>query len=179
DELPALVVAPQCALGTQWSLATLSRLLDGIQAEYAVDPDRIYLNGVSMGGHATWALAIAEPERFAAIVPICALGDPSAVCAITHVPAWVFHGERDDIVSVERSREMVEALRACGGSVWYTTYPDLGHDSWTRTYANPRLFPWLLAQRRGQPAVAPDGLMNRGGGTRRCAPDTASPAASA
>ncbi len=156
-EFPCIVVAPQCPAEKRWSIPLLARLLDGIQAELAVDSDRIYVTGVSMGGHATWALAIAQPERFAALVPICSLGDPTQVCAIRHVPVWAFHGELDDIVSVERSREMVEALRACGGSVWYTTYPDLKHDSWTRTYANPRVFAWLFAQRRGQAPVAPGG----------------------
>src|SRR5262249_37420156 len=105
-----------------------------------------------------WALAIAEPQRFAAIAPLRTFGDPASVCAIKDVPAWVFHGERDDVVSVERSREMVEALRACGGSVWYTTHPDPGHHCWTRTYQHPRLFAWVLAQRKGRAPAPPAGL---------------------
>jgi predicted peptidase len=133
-------------------------LLDELQREFAVDRERVYVTGVSMGGYGTWALALAGPDRCAAIAPICGGGNASQVCAIRHVPTWVFHGEQDYIVPLAESRKMVEALRACGGSVWLTTYPDLGHDSWTRTYNNPHFFAWLFAQRRGLPAVAPEAM---------------------
>jgi predicted peptidase len=155
-DFPCIVVVPQCPADERWSTPVLARLLDEIQSDFAVDRECIYLSGVSMGAYGTWALAIAEPTRFAAITPICGGGDAGQVCAIRNVPAWVFHGERDYIVPITESRKMVEALRACGGFAWFTPYPDLGHDCWTRTYNNPHVFTWLFAQRRGQPAVAPE-----------------------
>ncbi len=156
QDFPCIVVAPQCPTDERWSPTTLARLLDEIQDEFVVDHECIYLTGVSMGGYGTWELAIAEPDRFAAIAPICGGGDASQVCAIREVPTWVFHGEQDFIVPLAESRKMVEALEACGGSVWFTVYPDLEHDSWTRTYANSSFFVWLFAQCKGQPVVTPE-----------------------
>jgi predicted peptidase len=147
-DLPFILVAPQCPPGQRWSAPSLAALLDQVERETAVDADRIAVTGVSMGGSGTWALATAQAQRFAAIAPVCGSGDPSTVAAIAHVPAWVFHGARDDVVPLRRSEEMVEALRRAGGSVRFTVYPEAGHDSWTLAYAEPELYPWLLEQRR-------------------------------
>ena len=101
-----------------------------------------------MGGFGTWALAIAYPDRFAAIAPICGGGDPAKVHRIRHLPVWTFHGARDEAVPLRLTARMVRALEASGGNVRFTAYPDGGHDSWTETYANPHFYRWLLGQRR-------------------------------
>jgi len=152
---PFAVVSPQCPPGGLWHLylKTLGALLDDIALRCAVDEDRIYLTGLSMGGYGTWHLAARYPDRFAAIAPVCgggleSLGFPAKVRALRGVPVWAFHGALDPIVPVEETQRLVDALRASGGDVRLTIYPDLGHDSWTRTYADPRLFEWMLAQRR-------------------------------
>jgi predicted peptidase len=147
-EFPFVVVSPQCPARERWHPDPLAALLDEIEATYRIDADRTYVTGLSMGGFGTWALAIAQPQRFAAIVPICGGGKPAEVAAIKQVPAWVFHGARDRIVPLESSTVMVEALQVAGGDVRFTVYPELGHDSWTPTYANPELYEWLLEQRR-------------------------------
>jgi predicted peptidase len=149
-DFPFIVIAPQCPALARWQPDQLLALLDEIDATHAVDPDRVYVTGISMGGFGTWALAIAAPDRFAAIVPICGGGNPDQVCRIAHVPVWAFHGALDDVVPRQYSDEMVEALRACGGNVRYTVYPHAGHDSWTETYENPELYAWLLAQVRSR-----------------------------
>jgi predicted peptidase len=146
--LPFVVLAPQCPVDQQWEPQSLASLLDYVQGARAIDPDHVIVTGMSMGGRGAWSLAIAYPNRFAAIAPICGRGDPSAVCAIAHVPVWAFHGALDAVVPVQRSIEMVDALRACGGDVRLTVYPQAEHDSWTETYANQELYAWLLAQRR-------------------------------
>src|SRR5450755_1904407 len=128
----------------------LGLLLDEIKSTYAIDANRIYVTGNSMGGYGTWGLAIAYPQRFAAIAPICGGGDPSAVSEIKDVPVWTFHGAKDTVIPVEHSEQMVEHLKACGGNVPFTIYPDVDHDAWTRTYANPQLYTWLLAQTPAQ-----------------------------
>jgi predicted peptidase len=146
--LPFIVVSPQ-APRRRWDPATLNAFLDDLVAKYRVDKDRIYLTGLSMGGAGTWALAGAYPERFAAIVPICGGGDPADAPKLKDIPVWVFHGAKDEAVPVSRSEEMVKALREAGAkTVEFTVYPDAEHDSWTETYANPRLYEWLLNQRR-------------------------------
>ncbi len=146
--LPFILVAPQCPLNERWSPASLAALLDQVERECAVDPDRIILTGVSMGGGGTWTLAMAQPERFAAIAPVCGFGDPSRAATIAQLPAWVFHGARDEVVPLSRSQEMVEALERAGGHVRFTIYPEAGHDSWTPAYGEPDLYPWFLEQRR-------------------------------
>jgi len=150
-EFPFIVVSPQCPDDQWWDMEMLKVLTDKIIADYAVDPDRVYLTGLSMGGYGTWALAATYPDRFAAIAPVCGGGEPKTVRAFTHIPAWVFHGDADNIVGVEESRRMVEALKAEGGDVKFTVYPGVGHDAWTETYNNPELYEWLLKQKRQPP----------------------------
>jgi predicted peptidase len=128
----------------------LKALLDEIVASYAVDPDRQYLTGLSMGGFGTWSLALAFPDRFAAIAPICGGGSTNGIAALTGVPVWAFHGADDLTVPLELGQRMVSALRATGGDVKFTVYKGVGHDSWTQTYDNPELYKWFLGHSRRQ-----------------------------
>lgn len=147
-DFPFIVASPQCPRSQYWSVQLLSDLLDEVIDTYGVDPDRVYLTGLSMGGYGTWYLAAAQPHRFAAIAPICGGGDPDEACKLKTLPVWAFHGARDSVVPESESKEMVEALKACGGNVKYTVYPEAGHDSWTQTYNNPALYDWFLQHRR-------------------------------
>ena len=149
-DFPFIAVSPQCPLDSWWGsqVEVLKALLDSVLAKYAVDPDRVYLTGLSMGGYGAWALGIQHPEMFAAVVPICGGGEPDAVCALKNVPVWAFHGDADTVVKISESEQMVEALQACGGDVNFTVYPGVEHDSWTQTYANPGLYEWFLSHSR-------------------------------
>ncbi|MBE7560195.1 prolyl oligopeptidase family serine peptidase [bacterium] len=147
-DFPFILVSPQCPAGRRWQSAPLIKLLDHIQAQYRVDPDRVYVTGLSMGGYGTWLLASEHPERFAAAAPICGRASPEGAPRLKHLPLWVFHGARDNLVPITYSEQMVEALRALGADVRFTVYPEAGHDSWTETYDNPEFWDWLLAQRR-------------------------------
>lgn len=151
-DLPFITISPQCPEGSWWPLHLdeLDALVQQATLLYNVDPERIYLTGMSMGGYGTWNMAVAYPDRFAAIAPICGGGDPDTVCAIQHVPVWAFHGARDNVVLIRESRKMVDALRECGGSVRFTIYPNAGHDSWTKAYQNPRLYEWFMSHRKGE-----------------------------
>lgn len=148
-ETPFIFVAPQNP-GRGWDTRALTALLDDLVAKYRVDKDRIYVTGLSMGGFGTWALAAATPDRFAAIIPICGGGNPGTAAKLKDLPIWVFHGGKDTVVPPERSEVMVNALKKAGAEkVKYTLYPEAGHDSWTKTYANPEVWSWLLQQKRG------------------------------
>jgi predicted peptidase len=144
---PFIVVSPQCPPDEYWSPIVLRALLDEIISRYRVDRTRVYLTGLSMGGNGTWKLATAYPEMFAAIAPICGWGDTTTVARLKNIPAWVFHGAKDKVVTVDKSEAMVRALKECGGDVRLTVYPEAGHDSWSETYANPELYEWLLTHR--------------------------------
>jgi predicted peptidase len=145
-DLPFVTVSPQCPDDTFWfeHYERIKALLDQVLKTYDVDVSRIYLTGNSMGGYGTWGLAMAFPERFAAIAPICGGGIPEKVCVLKNVPVWAFHGEKDDRVDLSESQKMVDELKACGGDVRLTVYPNVGHDSWTQTYDNPELYEWFL-----------------------------------
>jgi predicted peptidase len=147
-ELPLIAVAPQCAVDRRWQPEQLLALLDELESRYRVDGEREYVTGMSMGGYGTWALALARPERFAAIAPVCGGGDPRRIATLRHLPVWAFHGALDDIVPLAAGEQMVDALRRAGGNVRFIVYPDAGHDSWTPAYREPELYVWLLAQRR-------------------------------
>lgn len=149
--LPFIVVSPQCPRRSSWSsqdqIQVLIALLDDIVANYNVDESRVYLTGLSMGGYGTWAMGATCPERFAALVPICGGGRPSTAEKLKNTPIWVFHGARDNVVPIQRSKDMVQAVKAAGGDVQLTIYPEATHDSWTATYDNPKLYDWLLSHR--------------------------------
>lgn len=148
QSFPFILVAPQCPSGTWWQNGILTALLDEVMEQHAVDADRVYLTGISMGGFATWSLAIETPGKFAAIVPICGGGAPYVADRLKRIPIWAFHGAKDDVVPLYESERMVEAVKKAGGAPKFTVYPDAGHDAWTRTYEDPALWDWLLAQRR-------------------------------
>jgi predicted peptidase len=149
-EFPFIIVSPQCPEGEAWNwkLKSLSVLLDEVTTHYKVDPDRIYVTGLSMGGFGTWALAAYTPNRFAAIIPICGGGELSSIRRLKNLPIWAFHGAKDPIVPVERSQELMDALKVAHGNMKLTIYHDVGHDSWTATYDNPEIYKWLLEQKR-------------------------------
>jgi len=147
-QFPFIVVSPQCPKDRWWEPIELVALLDEIESKYKVDPDRISVTGLSMGGFGSWRLASYAPERLAAIVPICGGGETYWARRFAHLPVWVFHGAKDKGVPLERSEEMVEALKEKGGHPRFTIYPEAEHDSWTETYNNPKLYEWLLEQKR-------------------------------
>jgi len=123
-------------------------LLEELQEEFPVDDARIYGVGLSMGGYGTWDILGRKPGLLAAAAPICGGGDPAQAPMMKDTPIWAFHGGADPVVVPERSRKMVDAIRAAGGEPIYTEYEGVGHDSWTETFNNRLLWDWLFAQRR-------------------------------
>lgn len=164
---PAFVVAPQCPNEAQWvnvpwsadshsmpekpatSLQQSLDLITALAKEFPVDENRVYITGLSMGGYGTWDAIQRQPKRFAAAAPICGGGDPAFAQAISGIPLWAFHGDKDDAVKPERTRQMIAALKASGGTPKYTEYAGVGHNSWSATYSNPEFYAWLFAQKLG------------------------------
>ena len=161
QKFPAIIISPQCPEHDWWQVPNLSQLLDDVSAKYRVDPDRISVTGLSMGGFGAWSLALAYPARFAAIAPICGGGDPSDAARLKKLPIWAFHGGKDDTVPTEMTIRMVQAVRAAGGHPHLTIFPNDGHNSWTDAYNTEALYPWLLAQERGHGEVATPGVPAR------------------
>lgn len=148
DDFPFICISPQCPDTLYWNEDLLLPFYDEIINTYPVDKNRIYLTGLSMGGFGTWASIVAKPDLFAAAVPICGGGDPSKLESIKSLPIWVFHGAKDNVISITRSEEMVNGLKALGSNVKFTIYPEATHNSWTETYNNPKVYEWLLSQKK-------------------------------
>ena len=145
-----IVISPQCPKNQRWDVEALKGLLDEVVEGHRADRDRIYLTGLSMGGFGSWAMSAQYPDLFAAVAPICGGGNPASADKVKHLPIWVFHGDKDTAVPLQKSQEMVDALKKAGAKkVELTVYPGVGHDSWTKTYENPRLYEWLLSHKRG------------------------------
>jgi predicted peptidase len=147
-DFPFILISPLCPEEQYWSIDELDALLTSLISKYRIDEDRVYLTGLSMGGFGTWAFATEHPERLAAIAPICGGGDTHRIKELINVPVWAFHGAKDDVVPVERSIEMVNALNCVGGNARLTIYPDANHNSWDAAYSDPELFKWLLSKTR-------------------------------
>lgn len=178
ERFPFLVVFPQARHNQFWvgEMAALAvKTLNRTVEEFNGDPQRLYVTGISMGGHGTWCVTARAPGKFAAIVPICGFvnvkrpdlpaehkafvlkdipfansPDPyvAAASQISKVPAWIFHGGADTVVPPDESRRMFQTLKASGFDVKYTEYDGVGHNSWDKAYAEPDLVPWLLSHRR-------------------------------
>ena len=157
-DFPFILVTPVCPEGDKWSDDMLLVILDEVIKKNAVDTNRIYLTGLSMGGYGAWSLATTYPERFAAVAPICggegnigivlSLLDKTKAAALKKLPVWAFHGAKDNVVLEQESERMVELLRKTGNpDVTLTVYPGATHDSWTETYNNPELYDWFLKHR--------------------------------
>ena len=171
ERWPAIVLFPQKPTRTsEWEQheAAVLAILDRTRAEYRIDDDRIYLTGLSQGGHGTWVIGARHPERWAALVSVCGyaashpraagmdlppayFGTAGALAdGIGDLPIWLFHGDADDVVPAEQTREMERALAALGHPPKVTIYPGVNHNSWDRAYAEEELSGWLLAQRRSR-----------------------------
>lgn len=169
---PALVVLPQVPRHEEW-LGRNARMalaaLDAASEEFQGDPDRTYLTGMSMGGYGTWELGLMQPQRFAALVPVCAAlkappgerpallvdqvageADPysAVITRLRNVPIWMFHGADDDVVPPDDARQLERVARAENANVRYTEYPDTNHNAWDPTYQNPAMWQWLWRQHR-------------------------------
>lgn len=166
---PCFVVAPQCPPEKQWvntpwgegsySTETVAEsdelklaidIVKSVMKEFegSVDPDRVYVTGLSMGGYGSWDAAVRHPDLFAAAVPICGAGDPAKAKAMKDVKVWAFHGSADNVVPPRGSREMVGALVGVGAQPKYTEYEGVDHGSWVNAWQEKELFDWMFAQKR-------------------------------
>lgn len=171
EKYPAFVLIPQCPSDAYWAYAerpvsfqpadmpenpplssvfgTLKELLDNWISKPEVDKKRIYVIGLSMGAMGTYDLTIRYPELFAAAVPICGTVNPSRFSTTQkQVKFRIFHGDADEVVTVEGSRAAYRALRQSGVEVYYTEFPGCPHASWNPAFSQPDFMSWLFGQRK-------------------------------
>ncbi len=116
-----------------------------------MDPKRIYVTGVSLGGRASYRFAIQHPATFAAIAVLSARIDADQIPLLDRIkslPIWVIHGADDTIIPLAKAQEPVDALKAVGGNIKFTDLAGHDHDTWTDTYSAPAFYNWFLQYQR-------------------------------
>ncbi|MBS0201974.1 MAG: dienelactone hydrolase family protein [Planctomycetes bacterium] len=154
---PFVVVFPQCESSEArileaWQAgspdgARALLALDDAEKKYTIDRKRVVLSGWSMGGYGAWSLAMSEPARWSAVVPLAGGGDVSKVAAAKDVPVWAFHGSDDRLVKAADGRKIVEALQAAGGTATFTELPGVGHYLCDNVFGSDAVFKWMLDPR--------------------------------
>ncbi len=162
-----IMVAPQCMSDYQWVdtpwgatpdpsynideiaksqyMTAVVELIDKMKADYSLNPSRMYITGLSMGGFGTWDLITRYPGLFAAAIPMGGAGDPNKSEIIANTPVWTFHQLQDPTVVADGTLRMVKALTEAGAEVKFTPYFDGIHNAWTKGYAEPDMLNWLYS----------------------------------
>ncbi|UII25518.1 PKD domain-containing protein [Fulvivirga maritima] len=169
-----IVLCPQTSRNGWQGFETMP-FIDWAIENYRVDPDRVYMTGLSMGGQGSWQVAYSEenqPNRFAAIAPAPGRGGYQETCYLAeiHLPVWAFHGEADNQMPLHQGRTPINGMIRCNAdpAPIFTTYPGVGHAGcWNRAYRTdntlhtPNLYQWLLLQSRGAaPEIPPSITVN-------------------
>lgn len=156
-QYPAFLFAPQSPLGAgfgrQGNYPSVDSLvfetIYALEQEFSIDEKKRYVMGISGGGFGSWHFITMHPEMFAAAVPICGGGNPDLAGNIVDVDVWAFHGEKDNLVPVKLSRDMIEGIKKAGGDPRYTEFEGEGHNIWGRiSPKSGELFEWMFAQQR-------------------------------
>jgi predicted peptidase len=170
---PAIVIFPQCPLDyawpaittdrtkqpesrvfdyagePSWPLAAANELVKKIAKEEAVDQNRIYISGLSLGGMGAFESVYRYPDLYAAALPICGGGNSEIYDQrVKKTAFWVFHGDADAAVNVKFSREMVAKLKSLKADVTYSEYPGVNHNSWDNAFAEPTFLSWMFKHKR-------------------------------
>lgn len=169
DNFPCYAIFPQCPEDSFWiqrhrprkpgaeeeitppkqadHMQTIAELIAQYTAMQSIDSKRVYIIGLSMGAMAIYEITARFPELFAAAVPICGRTDAQRMVAAKDISFWIFHGDNDDVVPVEGSRDVYRVLRDAGTQeLRYTEFAGCNHGSWNMAFNYPGLFEWLFAQ---------------------------------
>ena len=146
-DYPCIVVMPQCPKDSFWvaRIESLVSFIDHVIEHFGTNKSNTSLTGLSMGGYGTWYTAMAHPEMFSAIAPVCGGGMPWNA-GVLNMPIWAFHGALDTVVSPACSEEMVKKLCELNKDVQFTLVPNVGHNVWENAY-DVQLLKWLINDR--------------------------------
>lgn len=146
--------------GGPWQMDFLNAYLDELERILPIDPDRVYVEGHSLGAMGTWEWAMCNPERLAAISPRAGVGSPFRAVRMKNVPAWVIHGSEDDAIPYGYAEQMVTALKALGAEVKYSLLKGAPHNM-PPDFDEKPVREWYLQHTRSKkpaPADPIDGL---------------------
>ena len=168
-----IVLSPQFV---SWAgVGDINNLINHAIQNYAVDPNKIYLTGLSMGGGAVWDYAGFTPvfsNRIAAILPICGADGPDPVAAgniaNANIAVWATHNNGDGTVAVSNTNSYINLINSAptppNPLAKKTIFMVNGHDAWTTTY-NPsfkenglNVYEWMLQFSRNLTVLPVSGL---------------------
>ena len=165
---PAFVLAPQTPRKIRWastslheydfattpmtvSMKLLFALIDKQLAVLPVDRQRVYIGGLSRGGHGTWNALLHRPGFFAAGFPMAGGGSPAYAARISHLAIWAFHGDADEITPLRYTQRMygaVWALSPHSERLRLSVYAGGIHRSaWLRGHREPDFPGWIFQWR--------------------------------
>ena len=148
-DYPFICIAPQCPRDKYWACYTESLIafLDYICETLPIDQERIYLTGLSMGGTGTWMLAMAAPEKFAAIAPVCGTGIYWNGGILANTPILVYHGDCDTIVPIQESVAMMYSVNRHGNkNAELRVCHGVEHGAWEQAYSGDELVEWFMSK---------------------------------
>jgi dienelactone hydrolase len=156
-----ILISPQLktTMG-RWTGDYVMQVLNYVRTYLRVDPSRIYLTGLSLGGGGVWSVSTANPNVFAAILPICSgynITSAASTLANVDMPVWGFHGDADHTVGMSVTINMINAINSFKPNplAKLTIFPGMGHVIWDKVYKETSALTWLLSFRKGSPAPAP------------------------
>ncbi len=143
------ILSPVCPKDDIWEPDAIAELIRGyVLKNYPIDPSRIYLTGFSMGGRGVWDCATEYPDLFAAVSALSGFSCYLRAAKMRNVPTWTFHGKADDVVPIDESLKMVDALRNCGANPRFTAFDGRGHDTFW-VYSKQQFYDWILSHKKG------------------------------
>ena len=143
--IDAFVLAPQTR--GAWSPERVLRLVDWAAEHYAVDTNRDYLIGMSLGGYGTLDVAGTYPDRFAAAMALCGGSTLKEYCGLNRLPLWILHGTADRAVGISASKRVIEAMESCDTTarlIW-TPLKGANHGRLARIFYLPKTYEWLFS----------------------------------
>lgn len=149
---PGFVLVPQMFnIWDSLQVQDVIRIVRLIAAKYKIDQDRIYVQGLSIGGYAVYESMKRASWLFAAALPMSAVWDANIFKQnqqgkVAHIPLWVFQGGKDTRPSPAFTQNIIDNYKKAGGIVRYSYYSTLGHVVWNTAYSTSDYFSWMLKQ---------------------------------
>ncbi|GIL23255.1 MAG: hypothetical protein BroJett042_17680 [Bacteroidota bacterium] len=167
-KFPFILISPQLksSYGV-WPSSYIDEVVEHARSYLRIDPSRMYFTGLSLGGGGTWEYVATYPQKVAAAVPVCGgYNTLSKACiyANNNIPIWASHGDKDGVVPMARTVNMINAINACvpapNPAPILTIYPNVAHNAWNFAYRTdnslhtPNVFEWMMGFRKGGVSVS-------------------------
>lgn len=144
-DIDAIVVAPQT--NGAWKPKKVMDLFNWTAAHYAVDTNRYYVLGMSMGGYGTLDFVATYPDKVAAAIALCGGSTAKDLCGLNDVPLWIIHGTADNMVPVRCSQRVVDSMCSCGDTslLIFNRMEKINHAQLARVFYMDQTYDWLFS----------------------------------